>query len=316
MPASFDRPAIRTERDLRHDHVLPSPTRCTRGVSVIIPVYNEELGIVSTIRSLQQTLLASRHEFEIIVVNDGSTDRTPGMLERLTGVRLIHHRTNRGYGASLKTGIQRAQFPLIAILDADGTYPVDQLLPMLEQLDEQCDMVVGARLGKHVHQSWQRAVIKQVLRRYAEWLTNHPIPDLNSGMRIFRKQQAERFSHLLPNGFSFTSTITMAMLRHHCHVEFIAIDYYPRIGKSKIRPVRETLNFLQLIVRTAFYLAPLRVLLPIASLLFAMFGAMLAWDLFFLHDVTGRTQLLMTAALQISMFALLADLIHKRSLSP
>jgi len=315
MPASFDPPAIRTERELRHDHVGPASTRCTLGVSVIIPVYNEELCVAGTIRSVQQTLLDSRHEFEVIVVNDGSTDRTPWILERLTGVRVIHHRTNRGYGASLKTGIHRARFPLIAILDADGTYPVDRLLSMLELIDEQCDMVVGARLGKQVHQSWLRAVIKQLLRRYAEWLTNHSIPDLNSGMRVFRKQQAERFSNLLPNGFSFTSTITMAMLRHHYHVEFVSIDYYPRIGKSKIRPVRETFNFLQLIVRTAFYLAPVRVLLPIAGLLFAFFGAMLAWDLYFVHDVTGRTQLLMTAAVQIGMFALLADLIHKRSLA-
>lgn len=305
----------RADSDVKREPLAPTAVSVRTGVSVVIPVYNEELCVVGTARAVQRVMLESCREFEIVVVNDGSTDRTARLLEGLTGIRVVQHSVNRGYGAALKTGIHRAHFPLIAILDADGTYPVEQLLPMLERIDDHCDMVVGARLGNHAHQPWLRKVTKQFLRRYAEWLTDSPIPDLNSGMRIFRKQHAERFANLLPNGFSFTSTITMAMLRHHLQVEFVTIDYHRRIGHSKIRPIRETLNFLQLIIRTAFYLAPLRVLMPIAGLLFLLFLLTLTWDVLVLQDITDRTQLLMTAALQISMFALLADLIHKRSVS-
>jgi len=297
---------------LRRDLDVAPPATA---VSVVIPIYNEEASVATTIRLVHAALARTERVFEIIVVNDGSTDDSEASLRHTQGVKLLQHDVNRGYGASLKTGLQHARYPLIAIVDGDGTYPIERLPLLIELADSECDMAVGARIGSFVHQPWLRRLPKAFLRRFAEWLTDSVIPDLNSGMRVFRKAHAERFLHLLPNGFSFTSTITMALLVHRLRVEFVPIDYHRRVGRSKIRPIRDTINFFQLILRTAFYFAPLRVFLPIAFLFFILLAGTLTWDMFVLQDLTDRSLLLLTAATQLGMFALLADLIHKRTMS-
>lgn len=143
-------------------------------------------------------------------------------------------------------------------------------------------------------------------------MARQPIPDLNSGLRIFRKDVAQRFLNILPDGFSFTTTITLAMMTNGYVVLYEPVDYLPRIGHSKIRPIRDTLSFVQLILRTGMYFAPLRVLLPVAIAFGLGFGITLAFDLFH-GDLNERTLLLLVAATQTAMFALLADMIDKRS---
>jgi glycosyltransferase involved in cell wall biosynthesis len=280
--------------------------------SLIIPAYNEQQSIIPVLDRLQDILNAAEFEYEIIVVNDGSTDDTSRLLHSYSGIRLIEHNHNLGYGASLKTGIRYAKYPLIVITDADGTYPNDRI-PELVALAQYADMIVGARTGTNVRYSPIRKIPKWFLIHFAEWLTKSKIPDLNSGLRVFHKSVVERFLSILPDTFSFTTSITVAMLMNNYVVHYEPIDYHPRVGKSKIKPIRDTLRFIQLILRTGVYFAPLRVFFPLAGLFFAGFLFTLFQDIFVREDLTERTLILLIAATQIGMFALLADMIDKRT---
>lgn len=280
--------------------------------SLIIPAFNERNGILPVLEQLQAILSAAECRYEIIVVDDGSTDGTGELLKTIGGIRVLEHRRNRGYGAALKTGIRHAQYPLIVITDADGTYP-NETIPHLVRLAEQADMVVGARIGQNVRYSTLRKIPKWFLVHFAQWLTQTRIPDLNSGLRVFRKEIAERFLSILPDTFSFTTSITVAMLMNYYVVHYEPIDYHPRVGKSKIKPIRDTLRFVQLILRTGMYFAPLRVFLPISGMFFLGFLLTLLQDLFVREDLTDRTLLLLVAATQIALFALLADMLDKRT---
>lgn len=281
------------------------------GLSLILPVYNEAAGLDAVLDELLQALRTTNLPHELIVVDDGSTDGSSDIVRRVAGVRLIEHLTNLGYGAALKTGIRHARFPMIAITDADGTYPADALSGLLVKMD-QADMVVGARTGTNVAYPVLRSIPKWFLVRFAEWMARRRIPDLNSGLRVFRRGVVERFLKILPDGFSFTTTITLAMLTNSYLVEYVPINYHPRNGRSKIRPVRDTLRMLRTIFCTGMYFAPLRVFMPIAAFFFLAFAVTFAQDLYY-RDLTERTLILFVAAAQLAMFGLLADMIDKRS---
>ncbi|MEM6611657.1 MAG: glycosyltransferase family 2 protein [Cyanobacteria bacterium P01_C01_bin.72] len=279
--------------------------------SLVIPVYNEEEIIAATVEHLHQ-ILQPNYEYEIIVVNDGSTDSTSQVLASLTDITLIEHNYNRGYGAALKTGIRQAQYPLIVITDADGTYP-NERIPDLLHLSRKADMVVGSRTGENVTYSTLRKIPKWFLVRFAQWVTKTKIPDLNSGLRVFHRDILVKFVPVLPNTFSFTTTITIAMLTNNYIVHYEPIDYFHRVGKSKIKPIRDTLRFVQLILRMGVYFAPLRIFLPVAGLFALGCIGSLCNDLFIEQDLTESTLILFVAAIQFGMFALLADMIDRRS---
>jgi len=278
--------------------------------SVVIPVYNEEEIIAATVEQLHQILQS--YQYEIIVVNDGSTDATSQAISSITNIMAIEHNYNRGYGAALKTGIRQANYPVIVITDADGTYP-NERIPDLIQLARRADMVVGARIGKNVTYSNLRKIPKWFLVRFAQWVTKTKIPDLNSGLRVFHRDILVKFIPVLPNTFSFTTTITIAMLTNNYIVHYEPIDYFHRVGKSKIKPIRDTLRFVQLILRMGVYFAPLRIFLPVAGLFSIGCLISLANDLFIERDLTESTLILFVAAIQVGMFALLADMIDRRS---
>jgi hypothetical protein len=174
-------------------------------------------------------------------------------------------------------------------------------------------MVVGARVADDAQYPLIRKIPKSVMRAYSVWIAGQEILDLNSGMRVFRRSVVERFLNILPNGFSFTTTITLAMLTNGYKVEYLPIGYAARIGKSKIRPFQDTLNFFQLILRTGMYFAPLRIYAPVLVVMLFAFLASLGYDVFVLRDLTEKTLLLMILFLNSTMFALLADMIDKRS---
>lgn len=282
------------------------------GLSVVIPAYNEEKGIGDVIRKLQNIIGNSGCNYEIIVVDDGSTDKTADIVQE-TGVRLIQHPFNRGYGAALKTGIRHAQHDIVVITDADGTYPVDAIPSLVERMDKY-DMVVGARTGESVKIPFIRQPAKLMLGKIANYLTGTKIPDLNSGLRAFRKNIALKFFNILPSGFSFTTTITLAMLTNDYLVHYIPIDYYKRVGKSKIKPIRDTSRFLSLIFRTVMYFNPLKVFLPISTALFIAALAVFFYSLLFTPKIMDATVtiIIMTAVL-VMVIGMLADLIDKRS---
>ncbi len=280
--------------------------------TVLVPCYNEEDAIEGMIDGLSSVLRG--RDCELLVVDDGSTDASAEALERVKArtprLRVVHHDENIGYGAALKTGIRHARSELVVIIDADGTYPSDRIPELVDRCQE-ADMIVGARTGDDVEYSRVRKVPKVFLKAYASWLTGRHIPDMNSGLRVFRRDVAERFLRILPDGFSFTTTITMAMMRNRYRVEFVPISYKPRVGESKIKPIRDTVRFAQLILRTGMYFGPLRVLGPVIVLLGIGFVASLAYD--FVHnDLTETTMLFLLFTLNTGMFALLADMIDKR----
>ncbi len=283
--------------------------------SLVLPCYNEEAAITPTVNDLRQSL-RDAGPYELIIVDDGSTDRSAEIVDALSspeaGIRVFHHDRNRGYGAALKTGIRRAGADIIVIIDADGTYPCGQIPALLEGVGD-ADMVVGARTGKKLQHSRIRMILKKFLQWYCSWISGHDIPDINSGLRVFRKSVAEDFMNILPNGFSFTVTITLAMLMNNYIVRYIPIDYAERIGRSKIRPIRDTLIFIQLIVRTGTYFAPLRVFFPLIVIMGLGFLASLIFDIFILGDLTDKTIILLLFCLNMTMFALLADMIDKRT---
>jgi len=282
--------------------------------SVVVPCFNEKGAVLDTVRSLRRCLQGCGHH-ELILVNDGSTDGTREILDTAAAedsdLRVIHHPINQGYGAALKTGIRRARADLIVITDADGTYPNDRL-PELIELAESSDMVVGSRTGEGVQYPLIRKIPKLFLRNWVSWLAGRPIPDMNSGMRVFRKSIAMKFFNVLPDTFSFTTTITLSMVRNQYDVQFVPISYAARIGSSKIKPIRDTLRFTQLILRTGMYFAPLRVFGPVGLVLGLAFLVSLGFDIA-RGDLTEKTLLLLLFSLNTAMFALLADMIDKRS---
>jgi glycosyltransferase involved in cell wall biosynthesis len=284
-------------------------------LTVIIPCYNEKDAVADTVHSVL-SILNKTVDSELIVVDDGSDDGSQDILQdlakQLPRLKVICHEENRGYGASLKTGIRRAQGELIAITDADGTYPNDRIPDLVDKMTD-ADMVVGSRTGDQVQYSFIRKIPKFFLRRYCQWITGRKIPDMNSGLRIFRKEVAERFLHVFPNSFSFTTTITMAMLCNDYMVRFEPINYSERIGNSKIKPIRDTLRFIQLILRTGMYFAPLRAFAPVIGLLSLIFFASAAYDIITEQNLTDKTLIFLMIATNAVLFSLIADVIDKRA---
>jgi glycosyltransferase involved in cell wall biosynthesis len=284
-------------------------------LSVVVPCFNEKHAVEATIREIERQL-ADMGRFEIIAVDDGSRDGTGDILDSLVptidSLRVTRHPHNRGYGSALKTGIRNARGRFVAITDADGTYPNDRIPELLARAESGADMVVGARVGDGAAYSKLRAFPKAFMRRYCVWVTRQPIPDLNSGLRVFKRETVNRFLPFLPDTFSFTTTVTIAFMTNQYQVEYVPISYAERIGTSKISPIRDTMRFVQLIIRTALYFAPLRVFGPLIAVLWIGFFAALAYDIFISTNLADKTLLLLTFATTITILALLADMIDKR----
>ena len=287
--------------------------------TIIIPCFNEADAIEQTVRQIIETLSFERDRtWEVIVVDDGSTDESKERLRTLSQeqqqapLRVVMHSRNLGYGAALKSGIQRSRSELICITDADGTYPNDRI-PELLRLAEERDMVVGARIGQDVKYSKIRSIPKMVLVPWVSFLCGSHVPDMNSGLRVFRRDAAMRYLKILPDGFSFTTTITICFLRNRRDVLFTPINYSKRIGRSHIKPIKDTLRFVQLITRTGMYFAPMRLLMPIFLFFTTLFSISAIFDIFVLQDITDKTILMAFICINIAMFAMLADMIDKRS---
>jgi glycosyltransferase involved in cell wall biosynthesis len=287
---------------------LKSPTTLT----VVVPAFNEERGIAATVRELLETLQPLEYEFEIIVVDDGSSDRTAVEAEEC-GVRVIRHAENCGYGASLKSGILASRSDYILITDADGTYPCEAI-PELLRSAPHADMVVGARSLNSAGVALARRPAKWILNQLAQYLAGKRILDLNSGLRVFRRSMLLSFLPMLPNGFSFTTTITLGMLCNGHKVVYVPIDYRKRLGTSKLKPVN-FLTFIVLVLRTIVLFNPLKVFLPVGGLLFAAGLVKLVYDLF-LQDLSESAVMAFLAAMIVWSLGLLADMIGRLHLRP
>ncbi len=295
-----------SEGNGRSENTLPA-------LSVVMPAYNEENGIQPVLEDLDRELQKAGVDAEIIVVDDGSADATAQKAAAVSGrITVLRHAENRGYGASLKTGFRRAKHDLVAIIDADGTYKPKDLIRLLGKAKGQ-DMVVGARTGQTVHIPLVRRPAKWLLRSLATYLTKRKIPDLNSGLRLMRRDLVHKYMGLFPDGFSLTTTITMALLVAGYEVKFIPIDYEKRTGSSKIRPLRDTIGFLSLIMRTIIYFNPLRIFVPMSLLLILSGGLVGLLSYLYLPKILDTTTaLLVLTGVQVGVLGLLADLVVRR----
>jgi glycosyltransferase involved in cell wall biosynthesis len=300
---------VQSENEQKVADLVPQPT-VGIPISIIIPAYNEEGAIESGIEEIKRVLNDKRIVYEIIVVDDGSVDGTREKADK-AGVKLVAHRENKGYGAALKTGIHAANHEVVVTIDADGTYPADAIPDLLANA-EGYDMVVGARVGSNVHIPKLRQPAKWFLRKLAEYLSGRKIPDLNSGLRLMKKSVVEQFFYVLPSGFSFTTTITLALFCNDYSIRYHPIDYHPRIGKSKIRAF-DAYHFLLLILRTIVYFNPLKVFLPLGGILFAMGSAKFVYDVF-LDNLSESAVLGFLGGTVIWAIGLLSDQIAKMGL--
>lgn len=279
-----------------------------KNISIIIPCYNESPDVLEkTVSELKKSVSSRVDNYEIIIVNDGSTDFTyPENFGENT--HFITHPVNKGYGAALKTGIKHASCEWIGITDADGTYPNDCFHELLAYTDDN-DMVIGARSWEDI--SLVRRFPKKMLTFFAGFLADEPIRDLNSGMRIFKKELALSFWNLFPDGFSFTSTITMACLTNNIPIEYHDIDYYNRVGSSSINPIKDTIRFFNLVLRLALYFNPKKFFLPLSLIVFLMAIARGTRDYLVDGFLGGVTLVLFFMCFQIFFFGLLAEIINK-----
>ncbi len=287
--------------------------RPLRPFSVVVPVYNEVDAVSETLRRIEKALGSIPSPWEIIVVDDGSTDRTYEELktEKIPKLKLMRHATNKGYGSALKTGIRAARYDVVVITDADGTYPSARIPELVAEMGEH-KMVVGARTGKNAKIPILRRPAKWILGILANYLMSFKCPDLNSGLRAMEKELLLKYFDFLPNGFSFTTTITLLLVTKAYPVKYIPIDYATRIGKSKIRPIQDTLYFLQLIIRTIMYYDPLKIFLPISLPLIVTGFLLILYQAIVNQNITTVSVIITLSGIQILAIGMLADLIDKR----
>lgn len=241
-------------------------------VSIVIPAYNEEDGIVSVLDALRSLPL----EKEIIVVDDGSTDRTSDMA-RAAGAKVVRRAGNIGYGRSIKDGVEVAAHDIIVITDADGTYPVESIPELVAKMQEGFDMAVGARQGKEYRGSLLKWPARLFLKFIVEFTTGRRIPDINSGLRAFRKHEAMKYWPALCDTFSFTTTITLTYLLTRHTVAYLPIAYHKRVGRSHVRIVKDSLRTMQYIMECIARFNPIKLFLLLAMLAVTLGIASFPW---------------------------------------
>lgn len=238
-----------------------------RTLTIIVPAYNEERGLKNTLQELK--LITTKQNWKIIVVNDGSTDNTKAILSEVDSIRTIEHPYNKGYGASLKTGILNSDTDLVAFYDADGQHNPQDLERLFLNL-QNYDMIVGLR-GKDSHKDVIRVPGKYLLTKVANFLTGRKIPDLNSGLRIIDRSTILKLLHLMPQGFSFSTTSTIALLNMGYNVGYYPIVVNKRIGTSTVKQLKHGSSTVMLILRLIVLFNPLKVFIPFSIYLF-IFG--------------------------------------------
>ena len=282
-------------------------------VSVVLPVYNEQGHLASEIERIRAALAVSPYSFEIIVVDDGSTDGSSAKLREIEGIRLLQFVQNRGTGSARKAGTHAARGRVVVWTDVDMTYPNEEIPQLVKELDGY-DQVVGARTSEQGTARFVRASAKWFIRRLASYLVETRIPDLNSGLRAFRADVGRQFLHLLPPGFSCVTTLTMTFLANGYSVKHIPVDYAPRAGHSKFHWWHDTRRYLMQVLRMVLSYNPLRVFLPVGLLLSAVGLAKLGHD-WATRDfrLATNTLLILFAAFQMFAIGLLADLFVRLS---
>jgi len=286
-------------------------------VSVILPAYNEEESLAEEIRKIRESLDKAKIHYEFIVIDDASTDRTFEVAKK-TGVTVIRHERNKGVGGARKTGILAAKSDVIITSDADGTYPAEPIPEMIREI-KNYDMVIGARVAEKGTLFVIRKPAKYLIRKLASYLAGYSIPDLNSGLRIFKKSVALKYFYLLPDTHSWESTITLAFLCNHQKVKYIPISYFKRTGGvSSFHPIKDTYNYMSLMIRTILYFNPLRIFLPATVAIFLVGIGKSIYDFIHFQRIGVMDGLVILTGFIVLMSGLLAHLmvVLSRKLDP
>lgn len=281
-------------------------------LTILLPAYNEENAIESLISEIRKAMTEWQGRFEILVVDDCSNDLTAAKAAS-SGVRLISRIENGGSGASRKTGIREARGQLIAMLDADGSYDPASLPELLSYFPDY-DQVNGARTSEQGTIKFLRVPMKWTIRKLAEFVSGKTIPDLNTGLKIFKREQMQKYLWVIPDGFSCVTSMTLAFLCNGHPVKYIPVTYRKRIGKSKFHPIHDTLQYFLTVLRIITYFRPLRILAPLAFLL-GMTGILRSIYHICSSPVLGITDsdvILIVSGLMILIAGMLADLIVKQ----
>ncbi len=275
-----------------------------RGLSVVIPAFNEEAAIGSVVEEIIEMLKATEGEFEVIVVNDCSSDRTAATAASC-GAKVISHTRNRGYGASLKTGIRKAKYGLIAMADGDGQHDARQLSGLLAELGDG-DVAIGTRRNSHV--PLVRKPGKLILKLVANWVSGCQIPDLNSGLRVMRREAILDCMHLAPDGFSFSTTTTIAFINSGLLIQWVPIKTNKRIGrKSSVNIVRDGFKTILLIIRIVVLFAPLRIFLPVSGILLIVGLISALYGFITTQNIGDKDVIIILTSIIIFFYGILAD---------
>jgi glycosyltransferase involved in cell wall biosynthesis len=288
---------------------VPLPDQNRRvDVSIVLPVHNEIEHLDAELERIRAAMDASVYSYELIVVDDGSTDGSGEHLDTVHGIRLLRFRENRGSGSARRAGTQAACGQIVVWTDVDMTYPNADIPRLIDEL-EGYDQVVGVRNSEQGTTKAIRVPAKWLIRKLASFLARKKIPDLNSGFRAFRTDVARQYLNQLPSGFSCVSTITLTFLANGYSVKYVPIEYARRAGKSKFHWRKDTARYAAQVVRMALSYDPLRVFMPIGLLLFLLSAGKLAYDIIDKDfRLAANTLLLFFAALLVIAVGLLADL--------
>lgn len=276
-------------------------------VTVALPSYNEEGAIGQVIDDVRAAMNGTGHPYEILVVDDCSKDAT-ARIARERGVRVIERKRNGGSGASRKTAIKAARGEIVVMLDADGTYNAPDIPKMLELFPD-WDQVNGARTSEEGTMKALRVPAKWFIRQLAIYLSGVHIPDLNTGLKAFKRDIMRKYLWVMPEGFSCVTTMTLAFLCNGYSVTWIPTQYYKRIGKSKFHPIKDTSKYMATVIRMVMYFNPLRVFLPVSVVLFLVGLLRGLYDMIANYKVEEGDILLILGGILIGMIGLLADLI-------
>lgn len=270
-------------------------------LSIVMPAKNEAATVGSTIAAIRRQY----PEAEVIVVNDGSCDET-AILADAAGARVVHHPYSKGNGAAIKTGARVAKGDVIVFMDADGQHHFADIARLLEELERGHDMVVGAR-QKGSQASMGRGLANGIYNRLASWMTGHRVEDLTSGFRAVRADKFREFLYLLPNGFSYPTTSTMAFFRAGYSVAYTPIHAAKRIGKSHIRLLRDGSRFLLIIFKIGTLFSPLKIFAPVALVMFALASGWYGWTWWHQGRFTNMSALLYSGSVMVFLMGLISE---------
>lgn len=277
-------------------------------VTILLPAFNEEAALTPVVEEIRRVLSAQPISYEILVVDDASSDATAARATSL-GVRLVRRAQQGGSGASRKTGVKAARGEIIVMLDADGTYDAADIPKLLEHFPA-WDQVNGDRATEEGYWKVLRVPAKWMIRQLACLLAGRYIPDLNTGLKAFKREPMMRYLWVVPDGFSCVTSMTLAFMTNGHPVRWVRVNYRPRIGESKFRPVRDGTRYLVTVVRMITYFRPLRVFGPLALALLLGSGAKAWHDLEVVNSGLQESTIIMSVgALLVLILGLLADLI-------